>query len=150
MVLPLQQQPRSVQRWFSCCRSFQAIHYPADPRYVDGATDPAAAVLKGLVASGRGPGPAATADEIAHHQCRFEAGWLVVNSQWFELITTSPRCYKLLKKERLLVVSEMIRLPNLKWEKVVRVSPRLGEDSIYTQSEDAHSVIEGCVRDQSV
>jgi hypothetical protein len=85
-----------------------------------------------------------------HATDRFEAGWLVVKSQWFELLTTSPRCYKLLKEERLLVVSEMIRLPNLKWEKVVRVSPRLGGDSMYTQSEDAHNVIEGCVRDQSV
>ena len=25
----------------------------------------------------------------------FEAGWLVVKAQWYELVTTSPRCYKL-------------------------------------------------------
>lgn len=25
----------------------------------------------------------------------FEAGWLVVKARWYELVTTSPRCYKL-------------------------------------------------------
>ena len=92
-------------------------------RYIDGATDPAAAVLKALVASGRGPGPSATADEIAHHQCRFEAGWLVVNCQWFELLTTSSRCYKLIKEERLLIVSEMICQVKVKRTLYVTVSP---------------------------
>ena len=86
-----------------------------------------------------------------HATDRFEAGWLVVNCQWFELLTTSSRCYKLLKEERLLIVSEMIRLPHLRFEKVVKHSPRLGGgDTMYFLDEDAHNVIEGCVRDQSV
>ena len=34
---------------------------------------------------------------------QFEAGWLVVTARWFELVTTSPRCYKLQGEERTLV-----------------------------------------------
>eukprot|EP00966_Prymnesium_polylepis_P330454 7386105-Prymnesium_polylepis.2 len=30
---------------------------------------------------------------------QFEAGWLVVKAQWYELVTTSPRCYKLQAEE---------------------------------------------------
>ena len=45
-----------------------------------------------------------------HASDRFEAGWLVVEAQWFELVTTSPRCYKLQTEVRTLVVNEMIRL----------------------------------------
>jgi hypothetical protein len=59
-----------------------------------------------------------------HASDRFEAGWLVVEAQWFELVTMSPRCYKLQTEVRTLVVNEMIRLsgvslaPNMagKWQ----------------------------------
>lgn len=78
----------------------------------------------------------------------FEAGWLVVKAQWFELVTQSPRVYKLQKEERLLIVSEMIRLSGLKFEKVLKRSPRLG-DTMYSLSEDTHNMLEGCVRDQT-
>ena len=78
----------------------------------------------------------------------FEAGWLVVKALWFQVVTTSPRCYKLQKEERLLVVNSMIRLSGLKFEKVVKRSPRLG-DSQYFLSEDTHNMIEACVRDQA-
>ena len=43
------------------------------------------------------------------------------------------------------MVSEMIRLSNIKFEKVVKRSPRLG-DSQYFLSEDTHNMIESCVR----
>ena len=79
----------------------------------------------------------------------FEAGWLVILAQWYELVTTSPRVYKRQPEERLLIVSEMIRLSGLKFEKVLKKSPRLGE-SMFTLSEDWHNLIEGCVRDQRV
>jgi hypothetical protein len=55
------------------------------------------------------------------------------------------RMRKRAQGERLLVVSEMIRLPGIKFEKVVKRSPRLG-DSQYFQSEDSHNMIESCVR----
>ena len=42
-----------------------------------------------------------------HASDRFEAGWLVVKAQWFEIVTTSPRCYKLQTEERTLVVNEI-------------------------------------------
>ena len=41
--------------------------------------------------------------------------------------------------------TEMIRLPNIKFDKVVKRSPRLG-DSQFFLSEDTHNVIESCVR----
>ena len=66
-----------------------------------------------------------------HASDQFEAGWLVVTAQWFQLLTTSPRCYKLQTVERTLVVNEMIRLSGLKFEKVQRASPRLG-NSFYS------------------
>ena len=53
----------------------------------------------------------------------------------------------LLTEEHLLVVIAMIRLSGIKFEKVVKRSPRLG-DSQYFLSEDTHNMIEACVRDQ--
>ena len=38
-----------------------------------------------------------------HASDRFEAGWLVVKAKWFELVTTSPRRYKLSAQDRVLV-----------------------------------------------
>ena len=73
----------------------------------------------------------------------------MVKAQWFELVTMSPRCYKLQTVERTLVVNEMIRLSGLKFEKVQRASHRLG-NSLFYLSEDTHNVIESCVRDQKV
>ena len=84
-----------------------------------------------------------------HASDRFEEGWLVVKARWFEIVTTSPRCYKLRSEERTLVVSEMIRLSTIRFDKVVKRSPRLG-DSQFFLSEDTHNMIESCVRDQDV
>ena len=77
-------------------------------------------------------GPAFPVPESqVHASDQFEAGWLVVKAQWFELVTTSPRCYKLAAEERLLVVNEMIRLAGLKFDKVVKRSPRLGASQYF-------------------
>ena len=43
----------------------------------------------------------------------------------------------------------MIRLSNVKFDKVVKRSPRLG-DSQYFLSEDTHNMIESCVRAQNM
>jgi hypothetical protein len=95
-------------------------------------------------------GPAHPVPESqVHASDQFEEGWLVVKARWFELVTESPRCYKSTLEERLLVVSEMIRLSSLKFGKVVKRSPRLG-DSQYFLDEDTHNMIESCVRDQVV
>ena len=45
---------------------------------------------------------------------------MVVKALWFQIVTVSSRCYKLQTVERTLVVSEMIRLSNIKFEKVVK------------------------------
>ena len=95
-------------------------------------------------------GPAYPVPESqVHASDRFEEGWLVVKARWFEIVTTSPRCYKLRSEERTLVVSEMIRLSTIRFDKVVKRSPRLG-DSQFFLSEDTHNMIESCVRDQDV
>ena len=79
---------------------------------------------------------------------RFEAGWLVADCQWFEILTQSPRTYRLLPTMHTLVVSEMIRLSTIKWDNVIKRSPRLGH-SEYFLGEDTHNMIEACVRDQN-
>ena len=71
----------------------------------------------------------------------------MVKAQFFELATQSPRCYKLQTVERLLVVNEIIRLSNLKFDKVIKRSRRLGESEFYL-GEDTHNMIESCVRAQ--
>ena len=48
---------------------------------------------------------------------------------------------------RTLVVNEMIRLKGIKFTKVVKRSPRLG-DSEFFFDEDSHNLLEGLVRDQ--
>ena len=85
---------------------------------------------------------------MLHASDRFEAGWLVVKAKWFELVTVSPRCYRLQTEERHLVVSEMIRLAGLKFDKVIKRSPRLGASEHFL-GEDTHNRLEGCVRDQA-
>ena len=71
----------------------------------------------------------------------------MVKAHWFELVTTSPRCYKLQHEERTLIVNEMIRLSGIKWDKVIKRSPRLG-DTQYFLSEDWHNTLTSCVRAQ--
>ena len=93
-----------------------------------------------------GPAYAVREDEV-HASDFFEAGWLVVKARWFELVTTSPRCYKLQAEEHTLVVNATIRLANLKWDKVIKRSARFG-DSQYFLGEDAHNMLESCVREQ--
>ena len=78
---------------------------------------------------------------------RFEAGWLVADAQWLEIVGQSPRSYKLHPEKRTLVVNEMIRLSTIKWDKVDKRSPRLGQ-TLYYLGEDTHNMIEACVRDQ--
>ena len=79
---------------------------------------------------------------------RFEAGWLVADAQWLVIQGHSPRSYKLAPEMRTLVVSEMIRLSTIRWDKVDKRSPRLGQ-TLYYLGEDTHNMIEGCVRDQN-
>ena len=56
--------------------------------------------------------------------------------------TIIPTC------RRTLVVNEMIRLKGIKFTKVVKRSPRLG-DSEFFFDEDSHSLLEGLVREVS-
>ena len=70
-------------------------------------------------------------DAVLHGSDRFQAGWLVVKAQWYQLETVSPRCYSLQTEERHLVVSEMIRLSGIRFDKVVKRSPRLGFSQFY-------------------
>ena len=77
----------------------------------------------------------------------------MVKAQWFELLTQSPRCYRLQKKERTLVVNEMIRLAGIKFDKVVKHSARLGGgaaegSSLHYLGEDTHNCLGALVRDQ--
>ena len=96
----------------------------------------------------QGPAYTVPVSQVLHASDQFEAGWLVVKARWFELVTTSPRCYKLSSQERVLVVNAIIRLNGIKFDKVVKRSPRLG-DSQYFLGEDTNNLIEACVRDQS-
>ena len=48
----------------------------------------------------------------------------------------------------MLIVNQMIRLQGVKFDKVLKRSPRLGE-TMYFLGEDAHNLLEGCVRDQT-
>ena len=86
-------------------------------------------------------------DAVLYGSHLFEAGWLVVKAQWYQLETVSPRCYSLQTEERHLVVSEMIRLSGIRFDKVVKRSPRLGFSEFYL-GEDTHNRLENCVREQ--
>ena len=44
-------------------------------------------------------GPAfAVPESQVHASDYFEAGWLVIKCQWYQVITTSPRCFNLLAR----------------------------------------------------
>lgn len=93
-----------------------------------------------------GPAFAVPASQV-HASDYFEEGWLVVKCQWYKVITTSPRCYKLLAGEKLLVVSEMIRMKNVKFEKTVGRESR-SSIAVSYMSEDTHNALEACARAQ--
>ena len=48
-----------------------------------------------------------------HSSAEYEAGWLVVHGRWFGLEQLSPRGYKQLPRQVVVVVNSMIRLPNV-------------------------------------
>ena len=52
-------------------------------------------------------------DSMLHSTDELEEGWLVVRGRWFSLEQKSPRGYKLLEAEKLVLVNTMIRLPNV-------------------------------------
>ena len=141
---PTLHQLAELAAWGELLKSEMVVAFTADP--ADASTWP----LEGSYYLAQIQGPAFPVPESqVHASDQFEAGWLVVKARWFQITTVSPRCYKLQTVDRLLVVSEMIRLSNIKFEKVVKRSPRLG-DSQYFLSEDTHNMIESCVRAQNM
>ena len=137
---PALHQLAELAAWGELLKSEMVVAFTAHP------DDASKWPLEGNYYLAQIQGPAFPVPESqVHASDRFEAGWLVVKAHWFVIVTTSPRCYKLQTVERTLVVSEMIRLPNIKFDKVVKRSPRLG-DSQFFLSEDTHNMIESCVR----
>ena len=53
----------------------------------------------------------AVPENLVHATAEYEAGYLVVRGRWFALEQRSPRGYKLLTEEVLVVVNTMIRVP---------------------------------------
>ena len=53
----------------------------------------------------------AVPEDLVHATAEYEAGYLVVRGRWFALEQRSPRGYKLLTEEVLVVVNTMIRVP---------------------------------------
>ena len=89
-------------------------------------------------------GPATQASERqAHATDLFEAGWWIVEVEWYEYQeSTSPRKYKLLKgSKRWLAVNALVRVGRLAFEGGDRV-PKSG---LRVLSEPSREVIEDCV-----
>ena len=136
-------QLEELEAWGEMLKGGMIVAFTADSK------DKQKYPLEGNYYLARVKGPAYPVPESqVHASDQFEEGWLVVKAQWFEIVTTSPRCYKLQSVERTLVVNEMIRLSTIMFDKVIKRSPRLG-DSQYFLSEDTHNMIESCVRDQA-
>ena len=137
---PALHQLEELAAWGELLKSGMVVAFTADP------DDKEEWPLEGNYYLAQILGPAYPVPESqVHASDRFEAGWLVVKAKWFEIVTVSPRCYKLQTVERILVVSEMIRLASIKFDKMVKRSPRLG-DSQYFLGEDTHNMIESSVR----
>eukprot|EP00966_Prymnesium_polylepis_P233607 5403353-Prymnesium_polylepis.1 len=84
--------------------------------------------LRGAGTCARAP---ATGVSHIHGYPWINNGWISMDNPW--ILT--------------LVVNEMIRLAGIKFEKVVKRSPRLG-DSQHSFSEDSHNCLESAVRYQ--
>ena len=140
---PSLHQLAELAAWGELLKSGMVVAFTADPE--DATTWP----MEGNYYLAQIEGPAFPVPESqVHASDQFEAGWLVVKARWFEIVTTSPRCYKLQTVERTLVVSEMIRLPNIKFNKVVKRSPRLGTHSSFyarTPTTQSSRVCASCV-----
>ena len=85
-------------------------------------------------------------DSMLHSTDELEEGWLVVRGRWFSLEQKSPRGYKLLEAEKLVLVNTMIRLPNVIFAGgSVGKAPRESRNGLHVQEDDMHNLIMGCI-----
>jgi hypothetical protein len=63
----------------------------------------------------------------------------VVEAQWYDLMQVSHRGYRLLPGKVMLLVNSMIRLPDIRFEKVVG---RVVADQKHLLSENTHNQLE--------
>ena len=81
-------------------------------------------------------------DEMAHSTDEFEEGWLVVRGRCFSLVQKSPRGYKLIPAEKLILVNAMIRLPNVIFAGgAVGKAPRASRSGLHVQDDDMHNLL---------
>lgn len=76
-----------------------------------------------------------------HAGNQFEPGWIVCKAEWFDLVQTSHRGFRLLPDEMLLSTNDMIRLRGIDFEKV----DGRGRSAVYKISEKLHNELEDAV-----
>ena len=85
-------------------------------------------------------------EDIVHSTDEFEEGWLVVRGHWYSLAQKSPRGYKLLPAEKLVLVNAMIRLPNVIFAGgAVGKAPRASRSGLHMLEDDMHNLLMGSV-----
>ena len=83
---------------------------------------------------------------MAHSTDELEEGWLVVRGRWYSLVQKSPRGYKLLPEEKLVLVNAMIRLPNVIFAGgAVGKAPRASRSGLHVLEDDMHNLLMGSV-----
>jgi hypothetical protein len=80
-------------------------------------------------------------EQTVHSTQAFQEGWWVVECQWYDLIQVSHRGYRLLPSKVLVLVNSMIRLPGIKFEKVVG---RAAANKKFLLSELEHNRLLAC------
>lgn len=92
-------------------------------------------------------------EQMVHATDVFEAGWLVVRAQWYELKQVSQRGYVLLREEHIIPVNAIVRLLGLTFSNSYSAarqtrSASAAGSSLYFLDEDTHNLVEAACRHQ--
>ena len=85
-------------------------------------------------------------ESMVHTASLFEAGWLVVEAQWCDLVQVSHRGYALLPGKVLLLVNTIVRVDgSIKFDKPKAAQPKKGAKKVnLLLSEGEHNRVENC------
>jgi hypothetical protein len=90
-------------------------------------------------------------EQLVHATDVFEAGWLVVRVQWYELKQVSQRGYVLKREERIVPVNAIVRLLGLAFSNSYSAaretrSATAAGSSLHFFDEDSHNLVEAACR----
>lgn len=90
-------------------------------------------------------------EDIVHATDTFEAGWLVVRVNWYELVQSSQRAYILRPTERIIPVNSIVRMLGIQFSNSYSAgrktrSATAAGSTLHFFDEDSHNLVQAACR----